>query len=66
MEVDGHPTQDLVDELRRRGAQLHLGNSLGPMSSELGGSSLSIENGLWLFLPERAYDTEIDDPLSSL
>ncbi|MGQ0680055.1 MAG: hypothetical protein ACT4OM_10465 [Actinomycetota bacterium] len=61
MEIDGHPTHDLVDELRRRGGQLHLGNSLGPMSSEVGGG-LSIERGLWLFLPEKAYDTDIDEP----
>jgi hypothetical protein len=61
MEIDGHPTQDMVDELVRRGGRVHLGNSLGPMSSELGSGGLSIENGLWLFLPERAYETEIDD-----
>lgn len=62
MEVDGHPTQDMVDELLRRGARMHLGNSLGPMSTEVGGGGLSIERGLWLFLPEKAYDTEIDEP----
>jgi hypothetical protein len=62
MEIDGHPTQDIVDELVRRGGRVHLGNSLGPMSSEIGGGGLSIEKGLWLFLPERAYETEIDEP----
>jgi hypothetical protein len=61
MEVDGHPTQDMVDELIRRGARMHLGTSLGPQSLEVRGE-LSIEKGLWLFLPERAYDTDIDEP----
>jgi len=61
MEIDGHPTQDIVDELIRRGGRMHLGSSLGPQSLEVSGG-LSIEKGLWLFLPEKAYDTDIDEP----
>ena len=65
MEIDGHPTQDIVDELLRRGSRMHLGNSLGPQSTEVSGE-LTIEKGLWLFLPEKAYETDIDEipPLS--
>jgi hypothetical protein len=40
---------------------MHMGNSLGPQSLEVSGE-LSIEKGLWLFLPERAYETDIDEP----
>lgn len=63
MEIDGHPTQDMVDELCRRGGQVSPGNSLGPVSSRLGAGGTSVEKGVWLFLPGQAYDTEIDDPL---
>lgn len=64
MEIDGHPTQDMVDELCRRGGQRHPGNSLGPSSTQLGADGTRVDKGLWLFLPEQAYDTEIDDPLN--
>jgi hypothetical protein len=40
---------------------MHMGSSLGPQSLEVSGG-LSIEKGLWLFLPEKAYDTDIDEP----
>lgn len=63
MEIDGHPTQDLVDELQRRGAVLHSGNSLGPQTvlSQPPSGHIELERGLWLFLPPRAYDTQIDE-----
>lgn len=64
MEVDGHPTQDLIDELERRGAQPLRGSSSGPRVDALrfltereGGDT----PGLWLFLPSQAFDTEIDE-----
>ena len=68
MEIDGHPTQDMVDELLRRGAVLHSGNSLGPetLLSKPPGDQIELERGLWLFLPPRAYDTEIDEGLPPL
>ena len=68
MELDGHPTQDMVDELQRRGAVLHSGNSLGPQGSlsQPAGGEIELERGIWLFLPERAYETEIDEGMPRL
>ncbi len=63
METEGHPTQDLVEELQRRGGLLHPGTSTGPDDEALefarrGGVA---EPGVWLFLPNSAYDTAIDE-----
>lgn len=63
METEGHPTQDLVEELQRRGGLLHPGTSAGPDAEALefarrGGVA---EPGVWLFLPNSAYDTAIDE-----
>jgi hypothetical protein len=68
MELEGHPTQDIVDELQRRGAVLHSGNSLGPQAklSQSSGDRIELERGIWLFLPEQAYLTEIDEGLPPL
>lgn len=63
MELDGHPTQDLVEELERRGAIRYWGSSLGPQTSSRSGASGEVEPGIWLFLMQRAYDTEIDEGL---
>ena len=66
MEIDGHPTQDLVEELRERGAMRVEGSSSGPridalgrLSDELGAES----TGFWLFLPAGTFMTGFDDPL---
>ncbi|MDQ4148394.1 MAG: hypothetical protein M3164_00115 [Actinomycetota bacterium] len=66
MELDGHPTQDMVDELQRRGAVLHSGNSLGPQGTLSDRNEVELERGIWLFLPERAYETEIDEAMPRL
>ena len=65
MELDGHPTHDLVEELERRGARPYPGTSTGPAPKHLKletrrGTS---ERGLWLFLPPETYDTGFDEPL---
>jgi hypothetical protein len=65
MELDGHPTHDLVEELERRGARPVPGTSTGPSPEHLKfevrrGSN---EKGLWLFLPPDTYDTGFDEPL---
>lgn len=63
MEMEGHPTQDIVDELHRRGAIRADGTSAGPnpeavhfINENLGGS-----NGFWLFLPREAFLTGMDE-----
>ncbi len=64
MEIEGHPTQDLVDELVARGAISLDGSSAGPrvdgvrfLTERLGETA-----GLWLFLPQEAFLTGFDDP----
>lgn len=63
MEIDGHPTQDLIDELQRRGALRVAGSGAGPMPDALvfvrerAGQS----SGLWLFVPREAFMTGLDE-----
>lgn len=63
MELEGHPTQDLVDELTRRGGLLYRGTDTGPDAEalEIAKHRQTHEAGFWLFLPSRAYETEIDE-----
>jgi hypothetical protein len=64
MEIDGHPTQDLVEELERRGGLRAEGSSSGPRIDSLRflNERTGEDNpGLWLFLPTSAFQTEIDD-----
>ncbi|HEV2756779.1 MAG TPA: hypothetical protein VG318_13500 [Actinomycetota bacterium] len=63
MEIDGHPTQDLIDELERRGAVRVAGASGGPrvealrfLTERLGDSP-----GYWMFLPYETFDTGFDE-----
>lgn len=58
MELEGHPTHDLVEELTRRGATATPGSRIGPDEPLRDRSS---ERGLWLFVPRTAYETEIDE-----
>lgn len=65
MEIDGHPTQDILEELEQRGAVPMHGTSAGPREDTL--RFLTEQNpqevkGLWLFLPEEAFDTGMDEP----
>jgi hypothetical protein len=63
MEIEGHPTQDLVDELVRRGSTRADGTSNGPSAdalrfvSERHGDA----QGFWLFLPAETFMTGVDD-----
>ena len=64
MELDGHPTHDLVSELQNRGAFLYQGTGRGPdpRLRELQPQPDLDEPGLWLYLPPEVYDTGFDEP----
>jgi hypothetical protein len=62
VEVEGHPTQDLIEELERRGAVRVAGAASGPNEETLR-FALPQEDeaqGLWLFLPLQVFDTGFD------
>lgn len=59
MELEGHPTQDLLDELEKRGCIKAPGTGAGPDLDRI--SSTSPVPGLWFFVPPEAFDTEIDE-----
>lgn len=63
MEIEGHPTQDLVDELVRRGALRAEGTSAGPRVDSLRfiAERMGDEPGFWLFLPTQTYQTGLDE-----
>lgn len=63
MEIEGHPTQDIVEELIRRGGVRIDGGSGGP---RVDGVRFLVErvgdqDGHWIFLPQDAYLTGLDD-----
>ncbi len=64
MEIDGHPTQDLVEELERRGALKVEGHSGGPNVQALRFLTERLEGaaGFWLFLPNETFLTGFDEP----
>lgn len=63
MEIEGHPTQDLVDELQRRGALRADGSSAGPNIDAVRfiAERLTDAPGYWLFLPHETYLTGMDE-----
>jgi hypothetical protein len=63
VEIEGHPTQDLIDELERRGAIRIAGGTTGPDVDSLGALTerLGDSRGTWLFLSPQAYDTGFDE-----
>lgn len=63
MEIDGHPTQDLVEELERRGALRINGSGAGPRIDALRFVSERVGDvpGFWLFLPEETFRTGFDE-----
>lgn len=63
MEIDGHPTQDLIDELERRGAMRVAGSSAGPRVEALRflTERLGDAPGYWMFLPYETFDTGVDE-----
>lgn len=64
MELDGHPTHDLVGELLARGGHLYQGTARGPdpRRQDLQPALDPNEVGLWLYLPPGAYNTGFDEP----
>ncbi|MBW3594996.1 MAG: hypothetical protein KY391_05405 [Actinobacteria bacterium] len=65
MEIEGHPTQDLIEELERRGAIRVPGSTSGPQSDTLVflTERLGDVAGIWVFLPRETFMTGLDDPL---
>lgn len=66
MELEGHPTQDIIEELQKRGCIVYDGSAAGPDRGALKMVALAGDEsaGFWIFLPAAAFDTEIDeDPL---
>ena len=63
MEIEGHPTQDLIEELERRGAIRIAGSTAGPNieSLDLLHQHFGDSQGSWLFLTNEAYDTGFDE-----
>ena len=63
MEIEGHPSQDLVEELERRGGIKVEGASAGPRTDALRFITERIGDvpGLWIFLPREAFETGLDD-----
>lgn len=63
MEIDGHPTQDLVEELERRGALRAPGSATGPNPDVLRflQERLGEAQGFWLFLPREVFMTGFDE-----
>jgi hypothetical protein len=64
MEIEGHPTQDLVEELLARGAIRLSGTTAGPRADSLRflDENLGDAPGEWLFLPHQAFLTGFDEP----
>ena len=65
MEVDGHPSQDMLEELETRGAVRAWGSTRGPNADAVRFvlERLGDAEGLWLFLPGEVFQTDIDEPL---
>ena len=63
MEIEGHPTQDMIEELERRGAIRIPGSTAGPSieSLEVLNARFGDSMGSWLFLTTQAYDTGFDE-----
>ena len=63
MEIEGHPTQDLVEELERRGALRVGGTSAGPHedATRFIQEGIGDQKGFWMFLPQQAFFTGLDE-----
>ena len=63
MEIEGHPTQDLIEEIERRGSLRVDGTSNGPNVETLRfvAERLGEIPGFWLFLPYQAFLTGVDE-----
>jgi hypothetical protein len=63
MEIEGHPTQDIIEELEKRGSLRVDGGASGPNEEA---TRFLVERagdlqGFWLFVPEQTYQTGFDD-----
>lgn len=63
MEIEGHPTEDLIEELERRGAVRVAGSASGPRPDGLRfvTDRLGDAAGLWVFLPRDTFMTGFDE-----
>ena len=63
MEIEGHPTQDLVEELERRGALRVGGTTAGPHADALRfiEERIGERKGFWMFLPQETFLTGVDE-----
>ena len=63
MEIEGHPTQDLIEELERRGAVRMAGSAEGPRAESLRfvTERLGDVEGFWVFLPTQTFMTGFDE-----
>jgi hypothetical protein len=63
MEMEGHPTQDIVDELLRRGAIRADGSTSGPNIEALRfiSEAMGDATGFWIFLPQETFFTGMDE-----
>jgi hypothetical protein len=63
MEMEGHPTQDIVDELLRRGAIRADGSAAGPNIEALRFITEAMDDatGFWIFLPQETFFTGMDE-----
>jgi hypothetical protein len=64
MEIDGHPTQGLVEELERRGAVRVGGTTSGPYAEAVRFVQervTSEQKGFWMFLPQETFFTGMDE-----
>lgn len=63
MEIDGHPTQDIIEELESRGAVRIDGAAEGPNADAVRFLAERTGNvkGSWLFLPHETFNTGFDE-----
>jgi hypothetical protein len=63
MEIEGHPTQDLIEELERRGGLRLDGTSEGPDADALRfvADRVGKARGYWLYLPYETFMTGVDE-----
>jgi hypothetical protein len=63
MEIEGHPSQDLVEELERRGALRIDGTTEGPNAEAVRFLTERAGEvpGFWMFLPREAFQTGFDE-----
>jgi hypothetical protein len=63
MEIEGHPTQDVIEELERRGGMRIDGSASGPDPDAVRfiAERVGDVRGYWLFLPYETFMTGVDD-----